>query len=194
MRDEETPIKSLSWRVQLKSPEAVKVQPMALPKGHWMAALRDVKADDVFINQPYSGGLQKERFIYYDGLIPSPKAGFVIVTGDNVAIKNQAKYPLHDVTVVDLRDVRKIRVARLEKLDAGSEVKQVTFVEADQMKWPSDAVPRWSSNSRRPGYSRTKPRPWPTSGRRPSSRPRESACSTAFRRRSTISCCPSRSA
>ncbi len=136
----EPPLKSLNWQVQLKSPEAVKVQPMALPKDHWMAALREVKAEDVFVNQPFGGGVQKDKFIYYDGLLPKPKAALVTVTGDNVGIRNQAKYPLHDVTVVDLRNVRKIRVARVEKLDAGGEVKAVSFIEGDQTKWPSDGI------------------------------------------------------
>jgi hypothetical protein len=133
-------VNSLSWQVHLKAKEAAQVQPMALPKAHWFEALRAVQADDVYINQPYAAGKQKERFIYYDGLLPSPKAAVVTVTGDNVGVKSQAKYPLHDVTVVDLRNIRKVRIARVAKLDAGAEVKEVAFTEADQSKWPFDAV------------------------------------------------------
>jgi hypothetical protein len=137
IRVEEPALKSLTWNVQLRPAQAAQVQLMPLPKGHWMEALRDVRADDVIA---YVGGVQKEKFIYYDGLIPSPKAALIAVTGENVGIKNQAKYPLHDLTVVDLRNVRKIRVARVEKLDAGSEAKDVKFTEGDQAKWPTDAV------------------------------------------------------
>jgi hypothetical protein len=131
------PLRSLVWRVQLKAPNADKLSPLPLPKGHWMESLRAVQADDVLITQP---NREKERFLYYDGLVPTAKTTTIAVARDNVGIKNLAKYPLHDVTVVDLRNFRKIRVARLDKLDAGAEVKQVSFTEADQTKWPFDGI------------------------------------------------------
>jgi hypothetical protein len=112
----------------------------ALPKGHWMEALRAVQADDVFINQPYAAGMQKERFIYYDGLIPRPKGLAITVAGDKVSLRSEAKHPVFDVTVVDLRNLRNIRVARLDKMEAGAEVKEVAFAVGDQTKWPAEPV------------------------------------------------------
>jgi hypothetical protein len=44
------------------------------------------------------------------------------------------------VTVVDLRNIRKIRVARIDKMEPAAEVKEVTFVEGDQAKWPAEPV------------------------------------------------------
>jgi len=105
-----------------------------------MEALRDVKADDVFINQPYAGGIQKERFVYYDGLIPTPKGLSIKVAGEKVALLSQAAESVYDVTVVDLRNASKIRVARLDKMEPGAEVKAVAFAEGDQTKWPSEPI------------------------------------------------------
>jgi hypothetical protein len=135
---DELPPTNLTWQVQLKA--ATQVQPMVLPKGHWMEALRAVQADDVFINQPYGGGLQKERFIYYDGLIPLPKGLAITVAKDKVSLQSQAKHPVYDVTVVDLRNIRKIRVASIEKMEPGAAVKDVAFTEGDQAKWPSEPM------------------------------------------------------
>jgi len=138
--EDHQPPNSLVWQVQLKAVNAAQVTPLTLPKGHWMEALRAVQADDVLINQPYAGGTQKERFIYYDGLIPAPKGLTIKVVRQNVALLSQAKDPVHDVTVIDLRNAGKIRVARLDKMEPGAEVKEVVFTEGDQTKWPSEPV------------------------------------------------------
>ncbi|MBY0523405.1 MAG: hypothetical protein K2R98_08395 [Gemmataceae bacterium] len=133
------PLTFLQWNVQVKPTNAAQIKLMDLPRNHWLEALRDVKAEDI-VSFDQSTGQQKERFIYYDGLIPAPKGLTVRVDKDKVALKSAAKHALHDVTVVDLRNVRKIRVARIAQLDAEAEVKDVEFKEGDQTKWPADAV------------------------------------------------------
>jgi hypothetical protein len=77
---------------------------------------------------------------YYDGLIPAPKGLTIKVVGQNVSLLSQAKDPVHDVTVIDLRNAGKIRVARLDKMEPGAEVKEVLFTEGDHTKWPSEPV------------------------------------------------------
>src|SRR5262249_43369309 len=136
---EPQPLISLSWRGELKSANAGNARRhVSLPKGHWMEALRAVKADDILV---YSSEIpQLERFIYYDGLLPAPKALEIQVNGDHVSLKNQAKHPLLDVTIVDLRNVRKIRTAGVAKIEAEADVKEVKFSERDQTKWPNDGI------------------------------------------------------
>jgi len=132
-------IQSLFWNVQLRPANAANFKQKDLPKGHWMEALRNVKAEDVCVSQT-DGQIVKERFIYYDGLIPAPKGLAIQVKGDAISLKSQAKHPLFDVTVVDLRNLRKIRTTTIAKLDPEGEVKEVKLADRDQTKWPFDAV------------------------------------------------------
>ncbi|MBY0523406.1 MAG: hypothetical protein K2R98_08400 [Gemmataceae bacterium] len=134
-----TQTSTLEWQLQVKPTNLDGIKPQELPRGHWMSALRDVKADDVITYDDQSGQ-QRERFIYYDGLIPTPKGIAVSVDKDRVSLKSKAKHALHDVTVVDLRNVHKIRIARVAQLDAEAEAKDVEFKEGEQTKWPDDAI------------------------------------------------------
>lgn len=134
---EGAPPNGLQWTVDVKSTQAANVKPMTLPKGHWMEALRAVKADDVLVQYR---GPQLERFIYYDGMIKAPKGLAVGVKGDTISLHSQAKHLLHDVTVVDLRNLRKIRTAHVDKMEPGAEIKEVKLIERDQTKWPHEGV------------------------------------------------------
>lgn len=134
------PPSSLHWSVQLRPTNAAGYVTKDIPKGHWMNLLRDVKADDVHVYQGGADPQVKERFLYYDGLIPAPPGLAIAVDGDNVSLQSRAKHDLLDVTVVDLRNLRKIRTARLEKMTPESEVKAVKFTERDQTKWPQAGV------------------------------------------------------
>jgi hypothetical protein len=139
------PESSLTWNFQLRPSNAANYKLKELPKGHWMEALRNVKAEDVHFSQtdflaPPGAGLTKERFIYYDGLIPSPKGLTIQVQGDTISLKSQAKHPLLDVTVVDLRNIRKIRTATIAKMEPEADVKEVKLAERDQTKWPSAGI------------------------------------------------------
>jgi hypothetical protein len=134
------PLTLLQWNAQVRASNANNFKHTTLPKGHWMEALRDVKADDVLVFDDNRGGAQLERFIYYDGLIPAPKGLAIQVKGDTISLKSQAKHALLDVTVVDLRSLRKIRTGSIARLDAGGEVAEVKLVERDQSKWPYDGI------------------------------------------------------
>jgi hypothetical protein len=143
----------LEWHVQVKEPpkgQKSNAQPLAVDKGHWIQSLRAVKADDVFTktNDGEYGGFikegkglpdsqyERERFIYYDGLVPIGKRVAVTVEKDKVAVANRVKHPLFDVTVVDRRSPDHTRVARLAKLEAGAKVTELDFAEVGSKEWP----------------------------------------------------------
>jgi len=135
------PENALVWNVQFRPSNAANFQQKDLPKGHWMEALRAVKADDVCLYQAgLNDRLVKERFIYYDGLIPAPKGLTIQVQGDTISLKSQAKHPLLDVTIVDLRNIRKIRTGTIAKLEPEADVKDVKLTERDQTKWPAAGI------------------------------------------------------
>lgn len=128
--------KFLTWQLQVKSPAAERVAEMTLPKGHWMEACRAVKADDVLARTP-EGTPQRERFVYYDGLIPAPKGVELTVAAAKVALKNQATHAVLDLTVVDRRVPDKVRVGRAAKLEAGAEIKELEFADREPKNWPA---------------------------------------------------------
>jgi hypothetical protein len=119
-------------------------------KGHWIESLRAVRAADIFTkaNDAENTGLikegrglpdsqyERERFIYYDGLVPIGKRVAVTVEKDKVAVANRVKHPLFGVTVVDRRTPDHIRVARLAKLEAGAKATEMDFAELGSKEWP----------------------------------------------------------
>jgi hypothetical protein len=147
----------LEWHVQVKEPpkgQKSNAQLLAVDKGHWIETLRAVKADDVFTktNDGERGGFikegkglpdsqyERERFIYYDGLVPIGKRVAVTVKKDKVSVSSSVKHPLFDVTVVDRRTPDHTRVARLAKLEAGAKGTQLEFAEVDPKEWPEAAL------------------------------------------------------
>jgi hypothetical protein len=118
------PVKSLEWKVFLQRPQALKQgipEYHKLPKAHWMQTLRDVKCDDVFASVGERGrAFEREKFIYYDGLLPRVNALTIQIDKDKVSLKNQEKFTVHDVWVVDNRDAAKPRIGRLPCLEAGA--------------------------------------------------------------------------
>jgi hypothetical protein len=143
----------LEWHVQVKEPpkgQKSNAQPLAVDKGHWIETLRAVKADDVFTktNDGEPGGFikegkglpdsryERERFIYYDGLVPIGKRVAVTVEKDKVFVASRVKHPVFDVTVLDRRIADHTRVARLAKLEAGATATQLDFAEVDPKEWP----------------------------------------------------------
>jgi hypothetical protein len=136
----------LQWQIALKSPQVGTTPEAPLPKGHWLGALRNVRADDVLtissVNR-FEGRYyppQRERFIYYDGLIPGPKGAALAVAGEQVSLASRARYPLFDVTVVDRRSPGKVRAARVARLEPGSEQKALPFTESDPKAWPAAGI------------------------------------------------------
>jgi hypothetical protein len=104
----------------------------SVKKGHWIEALRAVKADDIYAHVGEDNlGQEHEKFVYYDGLGQAEKWAHISVDRDAVAVSNQAPFPLLDLTVVDTRKPDKPRVARILRLDARSENKAIDFIAGD---------------------------------------------------------------
>lgn len=131
--------KHLEWRLTLKIPGGDTSGLQPLPKEHWLTACRAVTAVDVLAS--VSGRrAEREKFVYYDGLLPNPKTAELTVAADQVSLKNRARHPLLDVTVVDRRVPGKIRVARAASVAAGAEVKPLEFKDGAAERWPAAAV------------------------------------------------------
>jgi hypothetical protein len=128
--------KHLEWQLALKAPVRGALQP--LPKGHWLQACREVNAAQVVSS--IARHPENEKFVYYDGLLPSDKAAELSVGANQVSLKNRARHPLLDVTVVDRRLAGTIRVARAPTVAAGAEVKSLEFKDAPAEGWPGTAV------------------------------------------------------
>src|SRR5262249_20299221 len=112
------------------------------PDRHWVAELRrSVKADDVFARFGYGDAdVEREKFVYYDGIFPQGKWLKFEVTKDCVSITNRVKHPVFDITIVDRRGEGKVRVGRMEKLEPGATVKEVVFANVDSSKFASEAA------------------------------------------------------
>jgi hypothetical protein len=136
------PVKALQWRLHLKLAQWAPARPhplKALSKPHWMQALRDVQCDDVYAPVGERGvGLEREKFVYYDGLLPRAKALSIKVARTKATLKNEAKFVVFDVWVVDRRDADKPRVGRLPRLDAGDAADVDLPVEKDA-RWAEGA-------------------------------------------------------
>jgi hypothetical protein len=135
---------SLEWDLAIKkAPEGWRpkaAEPPAVVKGHWVERLRKVEADEVFARySPNPLDVERERFVYYDGLFPQGKWVQVKVEQGRVGLTSRVKHPLFDVTVVDHRVEGKVRVGRLDRLDAGQEVRAVAFTDADAGRFVADA-------------------------------------------------------
>jgi hypothetical protein len=129
----------LEWQVQIRSPQAANVQMMPLPSGHWMNALRNVKAEEMLVYGSGNRLATKEKFLYYDGTLPSPQSLDITGKKDKLTIKNKTDCTVADVTVVDRRTAGKVLVARIAALDAGAE-KPLAFAEVDAKDWPDKGV------------------------------------------------------
>jgi hypothetical protein len=137
------PFRFLEWRLFLKEPPKVgnlggKVELARVDDKSWVKTLRAVKADDVFVRagEQYVG-CEREKFVYYDGLLPRGK--WIEITFDKkvVALANRATHPVYDLTAVDRRKPDHIRVARVAKVEAGAKVAELEFKEADARGWPA---------------------------------------------------------
>jgi hypothetical protein len=135
---------SLEWNLGVKDiPQGWRPKlpaPLTVPDKHWFARVRQVKSDEIFSRfSPNANDVEREKFIYYDGLFPQGKWLAIKVDDKNVALTSRVKHPVHDVTVVDRRGDQ-VRVGRVAKLDAGATIKDVAFVEAVPSKFASEAA------------------------------------------------------
>jgi hypothetical protein len=85
---------------------------------------------------PRNPQYERERFIYYDGLVPIGKRVAVTVEKDMVLVASRVKHAVFDVTVVDRRTPDHTRVARLVKLEAGAKATELEFTDVDVKEWP----------------------------------------------------------
>jgi len=136
------PFRSLTWDLRIKKPRpSQRAEGMPpVDDGHWVKTLRAVKADDVFAQVGEVGfGYERERFVYYDGLLPRANWVTIQFAKDKISVANQAKHAVFDLTVVDGKADR-VRVARLAKLDAGAAATELRFDTMDLERWPYTGV------------------------------------------------------
>ncbi len=139
------PFKSLEWSLLVKQGPKIKNQQNSKLKevgdSHWVKSLRDVDADDIYaLVGERSFGAEREKFVYYDGLLPRGKWLKISVEKDQIALLNQVDFPVFDVTIVDRRVPGKTRVARLEKIDGNAQVKKPTFEDVAEKSWPDAGI------------------------------------------------------
>lgn len=135
---------SLEWNLGVKQcPNGWLPKSPTVPEvsdKHWVSRVRQVKLDEIFARySPNQADVEREKFIFYDGLFPQGKWMTIKVEKDKVSLTSQVKHPVFDVTVVDRRD-DKVRIGRLAKLNAGETVKALSFVEAEASRFPSEAT------------------------------------------------------
>jgi hypothetical protein len=140
----------LKWDFFVKQ-NAADIKMMTLPKEHWVSTLRNVEADEVLCNSErnlngrvrpgrYREQAEREKFVYYDGLIPNPAAIDLSALLDKETINSRVKYPIFDLTVVDRRSLDHVRVGRIDKLDALAKEKPLRWSEQNAANWQSDAA------------------------------------------------------
>jgi hypothetical protein len=135
---------SLEWSLGVKQcPEGWQPKsaaPLEVVDKHWFTRIRQVKADEIFANySPNHADVERERFIYYDGLFPQGKWLKVTIDKERISITNRVKHPVFDLTMVDRRDDN-VRVARIAKMDAGQTIKEVEFAAVESARFPSESA------------------------------------------------------
>lgn len=133
----------LTWRFRIGDLDrtATAVSEEGIPAGHWMAKLRAVKAADLYCEDiSERGGKRlgfagrhyvKERFLYYDGVVPAPKGVRATVAADgSVGLTGAKDFDAADVLVIDRRGAR-LRLARFAEIKAGAAVARAELADAD---------------------------------------------------------------
>jgi hypothetical protein len=123
---------SLLWQLGIKQPPKGKLPkgpaPPQVPKGHWIEQLRNVKCDEVFAKYSQNQfDIDREKFVYYDGIFPQGKWLKVEAVDGKITVTNQVKHSVFDVTVIDHRDEKPIRIARNGELRPGAEFTPTEF-------------------------------------------------------------------
>lgn len=135
---------SLEWNLGIKQCpsdwQPKKPAPPVVADRHYVSRLRQVKSDEVFARySPNRLDVEREKFIYYDGIFPQGKWLKIAVEKDRVSLASQVKHPVFDITVVDRRG-EKVRVGRVAKLEPGETIKEVAFVEVEKSRFSSEAA------------------------------------------------------
>jgi len=134
---------SLEWNIGVKQlpngwqPKQPNVP--AVSDRHWVSRIRQVKSDEIFARYSQNPlDVEREKFIYYDGIFPQGKWLKINVEKEQVGLTSLVKHPLFDVTIVDRRN-EKPRIARFAKLDAGQTIKSADFSEVDAARFASES-------------------------------------------------------
>jgi hypothetical protein len=135
---------SLQWELGIKQPPGgwrpKAPAPPEVTDKHWFARVRQVKSDEIFARySPNNQDVERERFLYYDGIFPQGKWLKIEVEKDRVSLTSRVKHPVFDVTVVDRRGEGKVRVGRVARVEAGETVKGVKFENTDESRFASEA-------------------------------------------------------
>lgn len=149
------PSRSLEWRLHVKAAplnERKALPPPPVDDGHWVKTLRGVRCDEVFAHVGEEDfGYEREKFVYYDGLLPRRDWLAVTVHKGGVGVRSRVKHPVFDLTAVDRRVPGRTRVARVLKVEAGAEVRALDFAEVDAAAWPGSAVRALTAHLRAAG-------------------------------------------
>jgi hypothetical protein len=134
----------LEWNLGVKQvPDGWQPKTMAPPDvsdKHWISRIRKVKSDQIFARYSQSPKeVERERFIYYDGLFPQGRWLKIAAEKDRVGLTSRVKHAVFDATIVDRRTDR-IRIGRVAKIEAGETVNDVAFTIADASRFASDAA------------------------------------------------------
>jgi hypothetical protein len=135
----------LEWSLSIQQAPpgrgAQRAGPPPVSRDHWIARVRQVKSDEVFaIYGDAVNDVDREKFVYYDGLFPQGKWLRVNVVRGEVRLTNQVKFPVYDVTVVDRRDPDKPRIGRLARLEAGAANREIECVAANAATFADDGA------------------------------------------------------
>jgi hypothetical protein len=138
------PNASLEWTLGIKKcPQGWAPKspaPPEIPDKHWFGRLRQVKSDEVFSHySPNLNDVDRERFVYYDGLFPQGKWVKATVEKDRITLSNRVKHTVFDITIVDRRTEGKVRLARIARLNAGETAKDLAPAEVDATRFTIDA-------------------------------------------------------
>ncbi len=107
---------------------------------HWLNQVRRVKADDIYacFGESHTD-VERDKFLYYDGIFPQGKWLKITVDKDNVSITSQVKTDVYDLTMVERRN-DKVRVGRVGKLGAGKTIEKVAFTNVDASRFPVEGA------------------------------------------------------
>jgi len=141
---------SLLWELGIKVPPRGRVpktfSPPELPKDHWIQQLRQVKCDEVFAKySQHPLDMERERFVYYDGIFPQGKWLKITVVDGKVTVMNQVKHAVFDVTVIDHRDEKKGRLARVGELQPGADFAPTEFEAGNGDEFAAQAAKKLTS-------------------------------------------------
>lgn len=98
---------------QNRGPAGAVPRKLDVPAGHWVEALRRVKASDVFCAAGWGNlgtSWDTERFIYYDGVMKPPAAPGVSRQGDLVTLDVPGAEVWQDLMIVE-RDEKRVSAA-----------------------------------------------------------------------------------